>query len=116
VDRLVKIFDIEGCGNLESEHRVAAVIDSNALTNALSMTGITQEHLLDRTSYVNLAFERDARLICVYGNIACMLVTRGEQDYINTFHRKEENSEPEPVMYIKCYKIEILITRGMERR
>lgn len=68
VDRLIKIFEIEGCGNLEPEHRVAAVVNSNALNNALSLTGITQEQLLNPTTYANLAFEHDTRLVCLYGS------------------------------------------------
>ncbi|KAJ5589658.1 hypothetical protein N7537_012336 [Penicillium hordei] len=67
VDRLIHIFEIEGCCNLEPEHRIAAVVDSSNFTNALSMTGATEEQLLDPASQIALKFNDNARLVCVYG-------------------------------------------------
>jgi hypothetical protein len=67
VDRLIHIFEIEGCCNLEPEHRIAAVVDSSTFTNALSMTGATEEQLLDPASQIALKFNENARLVCVYG-------------------------------------------------
>ncbi|KAJ5981105.1 hypothetical protein N7481_008403 [Penicillium waksmanii] len=67
VDRLIKIFQIEGCCNMEPEHRVAAVVDSDKLKNALSISGITQEQLLDPTTQITLGFEEGTRLMCIFG-------------------------------------------------
>lgn len=67
VDRLIKIFQIEGCCNLEPEHRIAAVVDSDKLKNALSISGITQEQLLDPTIQNTLCFEEGTRLMCIFG-------------------------------------------------
>lgn len=67
VDRLIKIFQIEGCCNMDPEHRIAAVVDSDRLKNALSISGITQEQLLDPTAQNILSFEEGTRLLCIFG-------------------------------------------------
>ncbi|KAJ5084782.1 hypothetical protein NUU61_009361 [Penicillium alfredii] len=67
VKRLLTIFEIEGCGNLEPEHRVAAIIDQETLTKTLTHTNLSRQALLDPTNQPRLLLERDARLTCVYG-------------------------------------------------
>lgn len=49
VERLLTIFEIEGCGNLEPEHRVAALINGETLSKAISQSDLTRESLLDLT-------------------------------------------------------------------
>lgn len=66
VERLLTIFEIEGCGNLAPEHRVAALITRETLTKAISQSGITRELLLDATIYPRLLLEREVRLAYVY--------------------------------------------------
>ncbi|KAJ6093611.1 hypothetical protein N7486_008900 [Penicillium sp. IBT 16267x] len=65
--RLLRIFEIEGCGNIEPEHRVAALIDQETLSRALTKSDLTRESLLDPTNQLGLSFEGDVRLMCVYG-------------------------------------------------
>lgn len=67
VTRIIKIFEIEGCGNLEPEHRVAALVDGETLSKALSLSGLTRESILDPTKQPLLFLENDAQLTCVYG-------------------------------------------------
>ncbi|KAJ5456077.1 uncharacterized protein N7458_004341 [Penicillium daleae] len=67
VARIHKIFEIEGCGNLEPEHRVAALIDQETLSRALLLSDLSRESLLDPTNQPLLLLEGDVQLICVYG-------------------------------------------------
>lgn len=67
VQRLLKIFQIEGCGSLEPEHRVAALIDQETLSRALLQSSLTRESLLDPTNQPQLFFEGDVQATCVYG-------------------------------------------------
>lgn len=67
VDRLRKIFEIEGCCNLEPENKVVATVDPSTFANALSSTGVAEEQLLDQVSQVPLKFNENARLICIHG-------------------------------------------------
>lgn len=67
VDRLRKIFEIEGCCNLEPENKVVATVDPSTFANALSATGVTKEQLLDQVSQVSLKLNENARLICIHG-------------------------------------------------
>ncbi|CBF84447.1 predicted protein [Aspergillus nidulans FGSC A4] len=57
VERLLTIFEIEGCGNLAPEHRVAALINRGTLSKAISQSGITWESLLDPTIQPQLLLE-----------------------------------------------------------
>lgn len=67
VDRLFDLFEIEGCGNLEPEHRIAALIDRQILETALSKSNLTLHALLDPTNQPRLSFTADIQLTCVYG-------------------------------------------------
>ncbi|KAJ5927144.1 hypothetical protein N7516_008917 [Penicillium verrucosum] len=65
--RILNIFEIEGCANLEPEHRIAATIDQETLKNGLVYTNISQETLLNPTSRLPLRFNNSQQLICLYG-------------------------------------------------
>ncbi|PYH98937.1 hypothetical protein BO71DRAFT_415861 [Aspergillus ellipticus CBS 707.79] len=67
VRRLHTIFAIEGCANLEPEHKVAATVSELTLQEGLTRTGITQEALFNQVNPVNLSFEDSVRLVCVFG-------------------------------------------------
>ncbi|KAF4202416.1 hypothetical protein CNMCM8927_000228 [Aspergillus lentulus] len=66
VDRLITIFNIEGCQHLEPEHRVAAVISQDILTRSLELSGVSQSALLNHVNPPHLVFQDDVRLICPY--------------------------------------------------
>ncbi|KAJ6070578.1 hypothetical protein N7467_011897 [Penicillium canescens] len=61
------MFEIEGCGNLEPEHRVAAIIEQDVLRKALTKSNLTREDLLDPTNQPNLILEGEDLITCVYG-------------------------------------------------
>lgn len=67
VDRLLDLFEIEGCGNFEPEHKIAALIDRQTLQTALSKSNLTMHSLLDPTKQPRLSFTTDIQLSCVYG-------------------------------------------------
>lgn len=67
VERLLSIFTIEGCGNLEPEHRIAVLVNSNILEQALASSGISSETLLNPTTQPRLVFEGNQQLQCLYG-------------------------------------------------
>jgi hypothetical protein len=67
VARIIRIFEIEGCGNLEPEHRVAAIISQPILSKALSKSKLTREALLDPINQTRLELEADDLVTCVYG-------------------------------------------------
>ena len=67
VERLWNLFELEGCANLEPEHRVAATISQHTLQRGLAHTGIRQEKLFDQVNPPRLAFENDVHLVCAYG-------------------------------------------------
>jgi hypothetical protein len=67
VNRLIDIFEIEGCGNLEPEHKIAALIDQQILHTALSKSNLQPHSLLDPTNQSPLSFEGDIQLPCIYG-------------------------------------------------
>lgn len=67
VERLLKIYEIEGCGNLEPEHRIAALLDQETLSKGMSQSGVTRDSLLDPTVQPRLLFEGGVRLNCVFG-------------------------------------------------
>ena len=66
VNRLVKIFNIEGCSHFEPEHRVAAIISEEILNQSLLRSNTTQEALFDIDPPV-LIFEDNTKLLCPYG-------------------------------------------------
>ncbi|RDH38292.1 hypothetical protein BDQ94DRAFT_156322 [Aspergillus welwitschiae] len=68
VERLVEIFKIEGCGHLEPEHRVAAIIDAQILEEAAASSMVTNEMLLKEVDPPSLRFRQDIQLLCPYGN------------------------------------------------
>ncbi|KAJ5504602.1 hypothetical protein N7463_007476 [Penicillium fimorum] len=65
--RILSIFEIEGCANLEPEHRVAATINQKTLKDGLAYTEISQETLLNPTSRLPLRFKSTQQLVCLYG-------------------------------------------------
>lgn len=67
VNRLLDLFEIEGCGNFEPEHKIAALIDRQTLQTALSKSNLTMHSLLDPTKQPRLSFTADIQLSCVYG-------------------------------------------------
>lgn len=67
IERLLNIFRLEGCANLEPEHRVAATMSEQTLRSGLAHTGITQEKLFNRVTPPNLSFADAAQLVCRYG-------------------------------------------------
>ncbi|PYH80578.1 hypothetical protein BO82DRAFT_285995 [Aspergillus uvarum CBS 121591] len=67
VRRLHTMFALEGCANLEPEHKVAATVSELTLQEGLTRTGITQEALFNQVNPVNLSFEDSVRLVCVFG-------------------------------------------------
>jgi hypothetical protein len=50
VARILKIFEIEGYGNLEPEYRVTTLIGQEILSNALLLLNLTRESLIDLTN------------------------------------------------------------------
>lgn len=67
VNRLVKIFNIEGCSHFEPEHRVAAIISEEILIQSLIRSNTTQEALFDIIDPPTLFFEENTKLLCPYG-------------------------------------------------
>ena len=67
VERLQNLFELEGCANLEPEHRVAATISRHILQRGLAHTGIRQENLFGQVNPPRLVFEGDVSLVCAYG-------------------------------------------------
>jgi len=67
VERLRNLLDLEGCANLEPEHRVAATISRDTLQRGLAHTGIRQENLFDQVNPSRMVFKDDASLVCAYG-------------------------------------------------
>jgi hypothetical protein len=67
VEKLLKMFEIEGCGNLEPEHRVCATIQQGVLGRALAKSNLTREALLDPINQPHLLLEREDLITCVYG-------------------------------------------------
>jgi hypothetical protein len=67
VEKLLKMFEIEGCGNLEPEHRVCATIEQEVLTRALAKSSLTREALLDPTNQAHLLLDGEDFMTCVYG-------------------------------------------------
>jgi hypothetical protein len=67
VRRLVEIFQIEGCQSMEPEHRMAAKISDDDLTNALSKSHISQEDLLKSSEPPLLEFGSGVHLLCAQG-------------------------------------------------
>jgi len=67
VQKLLKMYEIEGCGNLEPEHRVSAIIEQEVLRRALAKSNLTREALLDPTNQPYLMLEGEDLMTCVYG-------------------------------------------------
>lgn len=67
VKKLLKTFEIEGCGHLEPEHRVSATIELEVLRRALAKSNLTREALLDPTYQPNLMLEGEDLMTCIYG-------------------------------------------------
>ncbi|KAL4772407.1 hypothetical protein BDW60DRAFT_187162, partial [Aspergillus nidulans var. acristatus] len=67
VDRLVRIFKLEGCLREESGNEIAAVINDAVLQDALSQSGISQQELLNASETPWLFLPKDIRLVCLYG-------------------------------------------------
>ena len=61
------MFELEGCANLEPEHKVAATISEHTLQGGLAHSGIRKENLFDQVNPPRLAFKDDVRLVCAYG-------------------------------------------------
>ena len=61
LERLLKIFEIEGCANLEPEHRVAAMINLESLQRALHASNISQTALIDPTKQERLELDENDR-------------------------------------------------------
>ena len=66
VTKILRMFEIEGCGNLEPKHRVATIIEQEVLRKALTKSNLTREDLLDPTNQPNLILEGEDLITCVY--------------------------------------------------
>lgn len=67
VERLVKVFEIEGCANLEPEHRIVVITSSVALNDALCRGNLSQAALLDLTRLERLVFDENYKLTIING-------------------------------------------------
>lgn len=68
LERLIKLFEIEGCANLEPEHRVAAIVSAEALNDALLRSNISQDSLFNPQKHQELFFDQGYKLKVIYGN------------------------------------------------
>ena len=66
VEKLFRIFEIEGCGNLEPKHRVTATINQEVLRKALTKSNLTLEALIDLKNQPNLLLEGEDIITCIY--------------------------------------------------
>lgn len=67
VDRLAKIYELEGCQQLEPEHRVAALIKEDILYQTIEQCNIIPNALFDYANPPTLSFNQNVRLLCLYG-------------------------------------------------
>ncbi|UDD63794.1 hypothetical protein AFCA_011053 [Aspergillus flavus] len=67
VDRLAKIYEVEGCQQLEPEHRVAALIKEDILYQTIEQCNIIPNALFDYANPPTLSFNQNVRLLCLYG-------------------------------------------------
>lgn len=67
VDRLARIFKLEGCLRQESGNEIAAIINSTVLQSALSQSRISKTDLLSPSNTPWLLLPQDVRLLCLYG-------------------------------------------------
>ncbi|KAB8069697.1 hypothetical protein BDV29DRAFT_198506 [Aspergillus leporis] len=67
IKRLLNIFHLEGCANLEPENCVAAIISEQTLQSSLAHTGITREALFNHINPPSLLFAEPIQLLCIYG-------------------------------------------------
>jgi hypothetical protein len=67
VDRLARIFKLEGCLRQESGNEIAAIINSTVLQDALSQSRISKADLLSPSNTPWLLLSQDVRLLCLYG-------------------------------------------------
>lgn len=66
MEKLFRIFEIEGCGNLEPKHRVTATINQEVLRKALTKSNLTLEALIDLKNQPNLLLEGEDIITCIY--------------------------------------------------
>lgn len=67
VDRLVKIFELEGCSPLEPEHHVPVIISLDVLNWALNNAHKSLSDLLSCANPPWISPESDVRLVCLHG-------------------------------------------------
>ncbi|TKA80621.1 hypothetical protein B0A49_04907 [Cryomyces minteri] len=68
VQRLVQVFETEGCYRLEPEHFVPALVRQADLDHALAASGLTQAELLDcGTIPPTLSLPSQCSLLCLHG-------------------------------------------------
>ncbi|THC88352.1 hypothetical protein EYZ11_012198 [Aspergillus tanneri] len=67
VNRLVRVFELEQCLRLEPAHHIAAIIDEEALQQAVTLSDVTQEQLTDASNLPWLFLPEGYRLSCLYG-------------------------------------------------
>ncbi|KAJ5737360.1 uncharacterized protein N7483_002485 [Penicillium malachiteum] len=67
LDRLQRIFEIEGCWNLYPEYRIAVTIDQSDLEWSLVNNNVSLEVLMDPREQPFLNFRNGTKLRCIYG-------------------------------------------------
>lgn len=92
LDRLEKIFEIEGCWNLYPEYRVAATVDRATLESSLNRADISSETLMDPREQPTLPFEASTKLKCIYGKHRIKAATRyGETRWLVDLYLDSKN-------------------------
>ena len=67
IERLTRIFKLEGCLRLDLEHHVPAVISDESLANSLRQSGVRVGDLRKRGSPPMLALPENFNLVCLHG-------------------------------------------------
>lgn len=67
VDRLARVFELEGCWRLELGHYITAVIDNGTLQQAMNLSGVSLEDMKDPTNLPWLTLPGNCQISCLYG-------------------------------------------------
>lgn len=67
IDRLYKIFDLEGCQRLDPDNYVPVLVDHEVLGEALARTGVSEQQLLDPRSLPLLQLGGDSKALVLHG-------------------------------------------------
>lgn len=66
MEKLFRMFEIEGYSNLEPKHRVTATIDQEVLRKVLTKSNLTPEALIDLKNQLNLLLEGKDIITYIY--------------------------------------------------